>query len=78
MKKYKLLKDLPGIKAGAIFDESDGYFWHTVSKYVYPEDPSCKHGESQSRYDMYPGWFEEETDQLIKLLVAVQAKAEES
>lgn len=59
MKKYKLLKDLPGKKAGAIFKKRDNYYFNA----------SKSHSDSNTILDEVvennPDWFEEVNGQEI-------------
>lgn len=56
-KKYRLLKDLPGIKAGAVSSHDGVYFMF--------EDENGEEAAlfAQDRIDLNPDWFEEVKDE---------------
>jgi len=51
MKKYKLLKDLPDLKAGAVFEFDEFKYYSCGNYHTY-----CFHHEELERY---PDWFQE-------------------
>ena len=54
MKKYKLLKDTPDLKAGTVFEESTNYF---DTKFLINEDLNYQF--VVEKIENFDGWFEE-------------------